>query len=475
MRPCWMIAGCVALGVTMTVRATAGGDETQPAAPDDHPSASARAEAERTGDSLAERLDRLKTQYDDASRTPSRPPGGPGAPGGDRMDAAGIGPDYPGVVRRIFDLAATAPEDPAARDAMLWIIEKSQNGSEALYPGEFASAASWLVRHRGDDPDAVRVGLGLDNFATANRDSLLLGFYASAKGRESKGLARLALAQYLERKAALAEGARKAEGRPTFVHDDLVRADGTRAGQKGVMPDGEYAYLLHLKQCDAGYLRAEAERLYEEVIADYGDVPHVTNGDRLLEALLEQPEPKWGGKPLTDEGRRRIESRLARRSTLGRVAEARLDDWHNLAVGKSAPEIGGVDAHGVPLKLSDYRGKVVVVAFWGTWCGPCMREIPREKALVARMKGRPFAMLGVNTDADAAAARKVMETQGVTWPNWADGEPGAGPIANLYHVRSYPTVYVIDADGKIRGKDAHGLALDQLVERLVTERESAGR
>ena len=68
----------------------------------------------------------------------------------------------------------------------------------------------------------MRVGLELDNWPTANRDNLLLNFYASAKGRESKGLARLALAQYLERKAMMAEGARKVEGRPTYTHDDLV-------------------------------------------------------------------------------------------------------------------------------------------------------------------------------------------------------------------------------------------------------------
>ena len=83
-------------------------------------------------------------------------------------------------------------------------------------------------------------------------------------------------------------------------------------------------------------------------------------------------------------------------------------------------------------------------------------KIPREKALVERMKGRPFAMLGVNTDADAAAARKVMEEKGVTWPNWHDGSPGSGPIAKLYHVQGYPTIYVLDAAGKIRSKKVLG-------------------
>jgi thiol-disulfide isomerase/thioredoxin len=155
------------------------------------------------------------------------------------------------------------------------------------------------------------------------------------------------------------------------------------------------------------------------------------------------------------------------------VAEARLDDWHNLAVGKVAPEIKGVDIHGKPLALSAYRDKVVALVFWATWCGPCVREIPREKALVERMRGRPFVMLGVDVDANPQTAIKVMEDQGMTWPNWHDGEPGAGPIAKLYHVRGYPTVYVIDAAGKIRSKKAHGEALCQLVEKLVLEKEAS--
>ena len=51
----------------------------------------------------------------------------------------------------------------------------------------------------------------------------------------------------------------------------------------------------------------------------------------------------------------------------------------NLAVGKPAPEIEGVDVDGKPLKLSDYKGKVVVLVFWGSWCGPCMAQVPHER------------------------------------------------------------------------------------------------
>ncbi len=69
----------------------------------------------------------------------------------------------------------------------------------------------------------------------------------------------------------------------------------------------------------------------------------------------------------------------------------------------------------------------------------------------------------------------MMREQGITWPNWNDGAPDSGPIAKLYHVQGYPTVFVIDAKGTIRSKNSHGGALVELVEKLVAEQESAGK
>jgi RNA polymerase sigma factor (sigma-70 family) len=483
MRQFRMITGLIALGITTSVAAvalaTASSDDPKATSPADEPKRAAKAaveaKAEHPSPTMAEKLGSLEAEYEGAMRAFQSFYRGSTIPEENRKKAAEAQPDFQAFVRRMTELAATSPKEPAVRDAMLWVIRMTGRGGRGGDGSAFEQAAQWLVRHFGDDPDAVRVGLQLDNWLDFPHDSLLLCFYASAKSRESKGLARLALAQYLERKAAFAENARKVEGRPTYTHDDLVRSDGTLYTEKEVMPDDHYAYLLHLKQCDAAYLRAEADRLYDEVIADFSDVPYITARDRLLENLLKDTQPKWNGRPWTNEDRRKIEAGLsARRSTLGQIAEARLDDWYNLAVDKLAPEITGVDFEGKPLKLSDYRGKVVALVFWDTGCGPCMREIPREKALLERMKGRPFAILGVNTDADPAAARKVMETQGVTWPTWHDGKPGEGPLAKLYRVRGYPT-YVIDAEGKIRSKFSRGDSLDQLVEKLVTEKETAGR
>ena len=102
-----------------------------------------------------------------------------------------------------------------------------------------------------------------------------------------------------------------------------------------------------------------------------------------------------------------------------------------------------------------------------------MREVPHERELVERLKGKPFAMLGVNCDDDKQAALKAMKDERITWPNWHDGAPGEGPIAKRYHVRGYPTVFVIDGRGTIRHKQIVGEFLDKAVDELLIRIPSA--
>jgi thiol-disulfide isomerase/thioredoxin len=140
----------------------------------------------------------------------------------------------------------------------------------------------------------------------------------------------------------------------------------------------------------------------------------------------------------------------------------------NLAVGRPAPEIDGTDMDGKPLRLSDYKGKVVVLVFWGTWCGPCMALVPQERDLVARLKGQPFAFLGVDCNDDRETAREAMAREGMTWPSWYDGGANRGPIAERYHVRAYPSIFVIDAKGIIRARNPFRVDQD-LVDKLLEQ------
>jgi thiol-disulfide isomerase/thioredoxin len=143
------------------------------------------------------------------------------------------------------------------------------------------------------------------------------------------------------------------------------------------------------------------------------------------------------------------------------------------AIGKVAPEIDGEDIDGKPMKLSDYRGRVVVLVFWGAWCGPCMATIPREKAMVERLKGRPFALVGINSDSDRAKLKSVIVQTGITWRSWWDRDPLRGPIATRWDVHAWPTAIVLDAKGMIRFRGLGFLKrpdmLDEAVDSLLKE------
>jgi len=116
-------------------------------------------------------------------------------------------------------------------------------------------------------------------------------------------------------------------------------------------------------------------------------------------------------------------------------------------MGCFAPKLEGADLEGHKYKLSDYRGKVVVIDFWATWCGPCRRMIPQEKELVARMQGRPFVFLSVSVDESREALAKFLDNDPHPWPDIHDQDR---MLSLEWRVDVFPAFFFIDADGVIR-------------------------
>jgi thiol-disulfide isomerase/thioredoxin len=164
-------------------------------------------------------------------------------------------------------------------------------------------------------------------------------------------------------------------------------------------------------------------------------------------------------------------------STLGEMAKAELHRFRALSKGRAAREIDGVDLDGQPLKLSQFKGKVVLLDFWANWCGFCRAMYPHEREMVETYKSRPFVLLGVNGDEELAAAKRAVEKERLNWRSWWDGGTAAGRIREEWQVEGYPRVFLIDHKGVIRevwDQKPDNAKLDAAVEKLVKEAERDG-
>jgi thiol-disulfide isomerase/thioredoxin len=172
--------------------------------------------------------------------------------------------------------------------------------------------------------------------------------------------------------------------------------------------------------------------------------------DLIDKALALAPEAKIGDKTLKE-------------ASVAGIASLKL------GVGNEAPDVEGIDLEGNKIKLSSYRGKVVLLDFWATWCGPCVRMIPHEKELVAKFKEKPFVLVGVSLDKDKSALSDFLASDPLPWVHWWDGK---GSVARTFKVRPIPTLYLIDAKGVVRKKwvgAQTGETISKEVEALVKE------
>lgn len=120
-----------------------------------------------------------------------------------------------------------------------------------------------------------------------------------------------------------------------------------------------------------------------------------------------------------------------------------------IAIGGEPIAIQGKDLNGRTISLEQYKGKVVLIDFWATWCPPCRAEIPNVAEVYKKYKDRGFEVIGVSLDREVGKLESYVKKNGINWPQIYDGVDKKYPIARAYRVASIPYTVLIGRDGKI--------------------------
>lgn len=318
-------------------------------------------------------------------------------------------------VRPFLDVAEKYAGTKAALDSLTWVLKRFESGSNA------DRAITMLVESHAAHREIEQLYLHIGNNPSLKVAVFYRRVIAVNKNPTAVGRAHFRLGNYLVRQAEIA---REVRANPDSL-DKFKLFYGS-------------ALTEYLQKVDLSSIRKDALKQFTVAVEKYPNV-------RTYKGEL---------------------SELAGREKF---------NLEHLTVGGVAPEIVGEDIAGKPMKLSDYKGKVVLLDFWGDWCVACRMLLPFNRALVKEMEGRPFELLGVNSDTDRIYARKVELTQKISWRSFWNGGSRFGEISTKWAVEKWPVLYVIDANGIVQMRSAGGHNKEEilkLIEKLVSETET---
>lgn len=185
--------------------------------------------------------------------------------------------------------------------------------------------------------------------------------------------------------------------------------------------------------------------------------------DAAYEKLVNHP--KYGSRAQAKFAKLLLkQDKSTRNGELPKPPRGRINarDW----IGHPALDFQVTDLKGEEFSLKAYRGQVVLLDFWATWCAPCIAEIPNVRRTYEKYKNQKFQVIGISIDRSIGPLKAYIEEKNLGWLHYWDK---SRKVSNTYHVRGIPSTFLIDGDGVIRGTNLRGTALKNAVAKLVKE------
>jgi peroxiredoxin len=226
--------------------------------------------------------------------------------------------------------------------------------------------------------------------------------------------------------------------------------------------DTESDLAGNLKEYDALYARhkGEASPAVVRILLAKADLyTQVLNEPEKAVGVLKQVQHDFPGVQVNGNTDALIES-------LQKAADV-MQIQRSLVMGAPFPNFDEKDINGKPLSVASYRGKVLLIDFWATWCPPCRAELPDILAAYKRYHEQGFEVIGISLDEDRKELEKFLKAQDMTWPQYNDGLFWKTKLVSKYGVEKLPSTFLLDRSGKIIGKDLQGNNLTQAIARAL--------